>query len=297
MSNSVKWAILAAITLWASAFVGIRAGLHGYSPEGLALLRYLIASTILGLVYWRLPARNPMNWPDRLMLLFTGVLGIGVYNLTLNYGEIGIPSGIASFITSQSPIITTAIAVMLLGERLNASRVLGFFVSLLGVAFIAKGQFGGFHWNVSMTYIVLATVSGSFYTIMQKPYLKKYHAIQATTYVMWGGTLFLLFYLPKLGHDLHTASLSSTLTVAYLGVFPAALGYLAWSYALAYIPASRAVSFIYFMPLLATGLGWLCLGEVPTLVALFGGLLTIVGVFIINRSYTQLPRHSVQPER
>jgi hypothetical protein len=35
------------IALWAAAFVGIRAGLAGYSPAQLALLRFLIASLAL----------------------------------------------------------------------------------------------------------------------------------------------------------------------------------------------------------------------------------------------------------
>lgn len=289
MSLSIRLALVIAITLWASAFVGIRVGLHGYSPEGLALLRYLIASCIMAIVYFRLPARSRMPMKDRLMLLLTGILGIGVYNITLNHGEQVIASGVASFITSQSPIITTVIAVAFLGERLNAARVLGFSVSLLGVILIAHGVLGGLRFDLSLMYILLATVSGSCYTIMQKPYLKKYHVIEATTYVMWGGTLFLLLYWPMLVHDLPRASMVSTITVVYLGVFPAALGYLAWSYALSHIPASRAVSFLYFLPVVTTAMGWLFLNEVPTLVSLFGGFLTIAGVYVINHSYRQRP--------
>lgn len=285
MTFTVRLAVIIAITLWASAFVGIREALTGYSPEGLALLRYLIASVIMAVVYFRLPVRAVVPLKDMFMLFLTGVLGIGVYNITLNHGELLLDAGVASFITSQSPIITTIIAVVFLGERLNVARVLGFLVSFFGVAFIAHGVFGRFHWNTSMTYILLATLSGSCYTIMQKPYLKKYHVIQATTYVMWGGTLFLLLYFPSLFQDLHTASYRSTLTVVYLGVFPAALGYLSWSYALSHIPVSRAVSFLYVLPVVATALGWLFLGEVPTPMGLMGGLLTILGVYIVNHSY------------
>jgi hypothetical protein len=34
------------VLLWASAFAGIRVGLHGYTPGHLALLRLLIASAL-----------------------------------------------------------------------------------------------------------------------------------------------------------------------------------------------------------------------------------------------------------
>ncbi len=280
-----KIALFVAILLWASAFVGIREGLKEYSPEGLALLRYLIASVFIGIVYFRLPARNHIPYKDICALLIIGALGIGAYSITLNYGELVISSGMASFIISQSPIITTICAMIFLGERLNFLRVMGFLISVMGVVLIAFGEVGGFKWNASITYILLATFLGGCYSILQKPFLKKYHAIEATTYVIWGGTLFLLMYTPKLHHDLLGASVVTTLTITYLGIFPAAIGYIGWNYALAEIPASRAVSFLYFMPFLAMILGWVLLGEVPILLSVGGGIVAMLGVWLVNQSY------------
>jgi len=278
-------ALVLTIFLWASAFVAIRAGLQDYSPEGLALLRYLVASVCMAIVYCRLPQRNKMQLKDICALLGIGMLGIGVYNLTLNYGELSISSGMASFITSQSPIITTFFAIFFLRERLNVVRVMGFLVSISGVGLIAMGETGALQWSTGLTYILLATIAGGCYSVLQKQYLKKYHAIEATTYVIWGGTLFLSFYTPLLHQDLMHASLKTTLTVIYLGVFPAAVGYIAWSYVLAEIPASRAVSFLYFMPFVAMLLGWLCLGEIPVWLSVIGGVCAIFGVWLVNQSY------------
>jgi drug/metabolite transporter (DMT)-like permease len=285
MSHKTKVALVIAIFLWSSAFVGIRISLQGYSPEGLALLRYLIASVCMGIIYYRLPQRNSVNFRDVSALFVIGAIGIGIYNITLNYGELLISSGMASFITSQSPIITVIIAMIFLGERLNFSRVVGFIVSILGIALITVGEVGELKWDTSISYVLFATLAGSCYSILQKPFLKKYHAIEATTFVIWGGTLFLLIYFPYLQQDLVNASLKTTLTVIYLGIFPAAVGYMAWSYVLGEIPASQAVCFLYFMPFLATILGWVCLGEVPMGMSIAGGLLAIIGVWLVNQSY------------
>jgi drug/metabolite transporter (DMT)-like permease len=285
MSYKSRFAIAIAIFLWASAFVGIRAGLKGYSPEGLALLRFLIASICMGFVYFNMSNRSTMKILDVCALMCVGAFGIGVYNITLNYGELSISSGMASFIISQSPIITVMFAIVFLGERLDIWRVSGFIVSILGVALITIGERSGFKWDDSIAYILIATLAGGLYSILQKPFLKKYHAIEATTYIIWGAAIFLSIYVPNLQHDLQHASLSSTLTVAYLGVFPAAIAYMAWGYALAEIPASRAMSFLYFTPFVATLLGWIWLGETPVGTSLMGGLLAIVGVYLVNQSY------------
>src|SRR3990167_3720696 len=285
MSNKTKIAIIIVIFLWASAFVGIRAGLRVYSPEGLALLRYLVASACMAVIYYCLPQKSLLHVRDVLALLGIGAVGIGIYNLTLNYGELSISSGMTSFITSQSPIITTILAVAFFGEQLNLVRCLGFFVSVFGVALITIGEIGSFKWDVGMTYVLLATLAAGCYSILQKPFLKKCHIIEATAFVIWGGTLFLAMYASHLKHDLLIASFNATLTVIYLGIFPATIGYLAWSYVLSEIPTSKAVSFLYFMPFLATILGWLWLGEIPMWLSLVGGVLAIAGVWLINHSY------------
>lgn len=285
MTSKTKLAIAIAIFLWSSAFVGIRAGLQDYSPEGLALLRYLIASLCMGVVYFRLPERKRMPLKDAVKILAIGAIGIGVYNVTLNYGELNISSGMASFITSQSPIITTIVALLFLGEELTFHRILGLIISLAGVSLIAVGESDGFTWNTSLGYILFATLAGGCYSVLQKPFFKKYHAIQATAFAIWGGTLFLMLYYPHLNHDIHVASFKATLTVIYLGIFPAAVGYVAWGYVLTEIPASRAVSFLYFSPFVATLLGWAYLKEVPVWVSIAGGILAVLGVWVVNQSY------------
>jgi len=117
---------------------------------------------------------------------------------------------------------------------------------------------------------------------MQKPFLKKYHAIQVTSYIIWGATLSLVVYAPQLLKDVKTASAGATGAVIYLGVFPATLGYLAWSYGLKDISVSQAANYLYLIPIIATFLGWVWLGEIPSGLSLIGGLIALLGVWIVG---------------
>ena len=64
-SIKTRLAVWITVALWASAFVGIRAGLESYTPGSLAALRFLVASFCMLILYMRLPNRNRISWRDK----------------------------------------------------------------------------------------------------------------------------------------------------------------------------------------------------------------------------------------
>src|SRR3990167_5625961 len=125
ISFKTKVALFLTVLFWASAFVGIKAGLQSYSPGGLALLRFLAASLCMFFIYIRQPIRQTIPLRDVLQILFCGIIGVGFYHIGLNYGEMAVSSGIASFIISLSPLITIILAVIFLNEKINFFGILG----------------------------------------------------------------------------------------------------------------------------------------------------------------------------
>jgi drug/metabolite transporter (DMT)-like permease len=113
-------ALALVITLlpWASAFAGIRAGLEGYSPGALVLLRFLVASASLIIyaliTHMRLPALR-----DLAALFLLGFLGITVYQVCLTFGEQSVSAGTASFLVATVPCFTALLAFFFLKERLS----------------------------------------------------------------------------------------------------------------------------------------------------------------------------------
>jgi drug/metabolite transporter (DMT)-like permease len=273
--------VLITILTWGSAFAGIRIGLQSYSPESLALLRYLTASTLLigYALFKKIPLPRRQEIPG---LIFLGFMGISFYNVALNSGETQISAGTASLIIASAPIFVALLASFFYKEQMSLIRWAGIFMSVLGVAKISIHPEEGFEISTSALLVLAAAAAQAIYSVSQKSFLKRYKAIELTSYAIWAGTLFLLIFLPEMIREFRTASTNATLAVIYMGIFPGVIGYASWSYTLSKIPASQAGSFLYLVPVAANIIAWFWLGEVPQVSTYIGGALILVGVALVN---------------
>ncbi len=300
-------AIAGMLLLWASAFAGIRAGMRltpaglpgsdGYGPGELALLRFGTASVALGLYALATRMRLP-EWRELPRLAVTGFLGISLYHVALNFGEVTVQAGAASLLISAAPVFTALLSVSILKERLTRLGWTGILLAFAGVALIALGSGRGLRFSSGALLILLSAAAAAIYSILSKGILQRHSALEFTSYAIWLGTLPLLVFLPNLAQRLPHAAPQATLAVVYLGLFPAAIAYVLWNYALARMPLSLLASFLYLSPVLASLIAWVWLGELPVLLTVFGGSLAILGVILVQTlGYVRVPEAGIRPPR
>jgi drug/metabolite transporter (DMT)-like permease len=169
---------------------------------------------------------------DLPLISICGFIGFALYNVMLNAGQVTVPAGVASFIISSEVGVIALLARLFFEEQLGKVGWVGVALCITGVGVISLSGSSGFQLSAGVLLIFIATLSISLYSVLQKPLLRSYTAIQFTTYAIWAGTVFLFFFAPHAVLSIAHAPIAPTLTVVYMGLFPGVVAYVAWSYVL-----------------------------------------------------------------
>ncbi|MFB7736937.1 DMT family transporter [Streptomyces sp. NPDC056112] len=289
------------VVLWASAFVSIRSAGAAYSPGALALGRLLAGALTLGAIC--LVRRE--GWPPRAAwrgIAISGLLWFGFYMVALNWGEQQVDAGTAALVVNVGPLLIALLGARLLGDPMPPRLLAGMAVSFAGAVTVGLSMSGGGGSSVlGVVLCLLAAVAYASGVVAQKPALGRASVLQVTTFGCLVGAVVCLPFSGQLLHESARAPLPATLNMVYLGVFPTALAFTTWAYALSRTTASRMGATTYAVPALVVLMSWLALGEVPGPVTLAGGALCLAGVAVSrsrpHRRTSRTAREEPRPER
>lgn len=276
---------LTTVVLWASAFVGIRAAGADLAGGPLALGRMLVATLALGLFLLARGERlQRMSRRDTATVVLVGVLWFGAYNVALNEGERRVDAGTAAMLVAIGPILIALLAGVILGEGYPRTLVQGVAVAFAGAIVIGlatRATSTDAAWGAVLC--ALAAILYATAVVLQKPLLSRVGALQVTFLACAIGTIACLPFAPQLVTQAQHASGEALAWTAYLGVFPTAIAFTTWAYALRRTTAGRMGALTYLVPPLAVLGGWAILSETPPAVALAGGALCLAGVAVTRR--------------
>jgi drug/metabolite transporter (DMT)-like permease len=184
-------------------------------------------------------------------------------------------------VVNVGPVLIALLSGWLLKEGFPRRVLVGIGVSFAGAVVVGFATSSG--GSASVLGVVLCVVAAATYAIgvtSQKPALRHASAVQVTTFGCLVGAVACLPFAGQLVSEVGSAPASATLDVVYLGVFPTALAFITWAYALARTTAAKMGATTYAVPAIVIVLSWLLLDEVPGWLTLVGGVLCLAGVAI-----------------
>ena len=276
-------AIAATLLLWSSAFVAIRHLGHDVSPGALSLGRLLVAGVALSVLLAR-SSRSRMTGPELLLLLVCGVSWFGVYNIALNDSERRIDAATAAMLVQVGPIVVALLAALFLGERLTGWLLAGIAVAFGGVVVIGSAMRGEGGSNLSGVLLaLLAAVTYAVGVVTQKILLRRLSGLEVVCYACWIGVAVCLPWSGDLVDVVRHGDRADLGWIAYLGLFPTALAFSLWAFALRCTDAGKQAITTFLVPLITAVMAWVVLDETPPALAFAGGALCIVGVLLTRR--------------
>jgi drug/metabolite transporter (DMT)-like permease len=277
-------AVAVTLVFWASAFVAIRHLGEDFSPGALSLGRLLVGTVCLGVVALSRGVPHPTRrqWVS---IVVIGVLWFGVYNIALNEGERRVDAGTAAMLIQISPVLIAFLAAAFLNERFTLYLGIGLALAFAGVGLISVSISDG-DGGSDVLGVVLCLVSAVVYSIsliLQKPLVAKLPAIHVVWLACTVGAIVCLPFLGQLIDQAADAPTSSILWVVYLGVFPTAIAFTTYAFALNHMSATSLGVTTYLVPPITIVMGVIFLDEAPPAMAYVGGALALVGVAVARR--------------
>lgn len=282
MKKSYHFYAIITIIFWALAFVFTKLALQYFDVYSLSFLRYFTASLTLIVVIFFMKTVKPKK-EDFLTYLFSGVIGFSIYIVLFTKGAGMVSSSTGSIVIAMVPVFTALLASIFYNEKLKAYQWLAIIIEFIGILVLTSMN-GSVSINEGVLWLLAAALCLATYNLLQRKLTKKYTALEASTYSIFVGTIFLFVFAPKAFQKTIVAPIEQLFLVSILGIFSSALAYIAWAKAISIAEKTTYVSnYMFVTPFLTTILGFLMIGEVPNYSTVLGGIIILSGIFLFNK--------------
>lgn len=254
-------------------------------------LRFAVASVVL-MVFVLLLERP---WPrlarrDVAVLALQAFAGIFAFNVLLLEGLRFTSAAEGGIVTSTTPAVAAALAVVALGERWSRTRTLGVALAVLGMLVLAAAG-GGLRargpWPLVGNLLVFGAVVGEavFVVCSRVASQRLRPLVVATAISVLGFAMFLpAAALEARAFPLRALTWADWAIVGYYGVLVTAVAFPLWARGVARVPAAAAAVFTGILPVSALTLSHLALGESVTPAHLMATALVVGGIVVLARA-------------
>ena len=275
--------------LWGTTWIASKEGVRNMPPLQMAGIRQIIGGLCYVLFFVARCERWPKGkeWQSILVLSFLNfIIANGLSTWALKY----ISSGLAAIIGAIFPLWLVVIGLFSAKAKMPGKALLGLLLGFGGVCIIFYEHLqdflsGDFRFGILLS--LVATWAWAFGTI----YTKK-HAANFNPYfsiglqmVISGIALTGVSYSATDTIPIAAIVWQSWAAIAYLVIFGSVISFIAYLYALQNLSTEQASLYAYINPIVAVLLGWLIFAEKLTMFIAVGGVVTLLGVYLVNKAY------------
>jgi drug/metabolite transporter (DMT)-like permease len=276
--------------LWGLSFPAISVGLRRLPPLLFAAARYDVAAVLL----LSLAATRAADWLPRTRGDLEAVVGGGLFlvagNGLLFLAQQTVPSGVAAIMQALVPIVTALWALVLLGERLSPPGVVGVVVGFAGITLVVRPNPANLLAGDTLARLLVVgqVTSVSLGGVLVQRADSTVPRVPLTGWAMLAGAVVLhgvslaLREVPTPGATSPTALGA----ILYLGVASTAVAFVVYFTILERHGAFQSALVTYLVPVVATLVGVLVLGETI-------GALTFVGFGLVATGFVLLKRDAI----
>ena len=282
-----KWFYLAILSLiWGSSFILIKKGLVGLNSVQLASLRMIFAASVIYIYSYNSIKKIPKkSWK---WIVITAYLGTFFPVYLISYGQTEIESGLASIITTVTPINTLIIGIIFFSLTFSIKQLLGLFIGLVGaVLLLYEASETNLNSNIYFSFFIYLTTVGYAASVnLIKKYLTNIppEAVTAGIFLSISPPAIIVLYFSDFT-DLNFQDpliLKSIFFVLVLGVFGSAIAQTLFNKFVKISSPIFASAVTYTMPVVA--IFWALIdGEILSIMQFFATAIILIGVSLVNK--------------
>lgn len=283
-------AMAVVVLFWGANFSVVKLALGELAPLPFTMLRFLLASAVLGGFLAARGERVRIARGHRWAVVGLGLVGTTLYQTLFIYGIDWTLAGNAALMLAACPVFTTLLSLAFRQEPGSVRVAAGVALSVVGIGLVVLGGQAGVRFGAGSLpgdLAVLASAAAwSIYTVGSAPLVRHYGVRPVTAATMWVGTAgLLLVSLPALlAQEWSAVSPAAWLAVGYSGAFAIGTAYTLWSYCVRQLGSTRTTLYANLTPLVALAVAWLTLGETPGLLQAAGAAAILTGAALVRRS-------------
>lgn len=277
-------ALIGTIMFWGVSFISMKIVLEAFSPVAFAVVRFIIATSILIVVKMK-TNKEKVKKEDLKLMALTGFFATTLYFWCENNGVMRISANTSAIIVATLPIgalISDAIAYK---SKISLRSIRSIILSIIGVYFvIGNDAISG----TALGYIFMfgSVVSWCLYMVFTKPLFNKYSDITITTYQAIFGTLGLFpFLLFEKGEAIRFNMINGTIifNLLFLAIICSSAANFAYTFSMKELGVEITSLFMNLLPVVTFIFSFIVLGEKLTIMQLFGAIIIIYSVYVVTK--------------